>query len=785
LTVQPARTDAGSSLPERPLPSSAVGSGRGWLLWATTYVVLQAGFLLVLQRLAPRFFYLDDQQAQYLPAFHWFGRNLTGGRPPLFAPELGASGNFTADPQYGVLDPAHWVVSWLVAQAENLNTAAWLLGGIPLMVLGLGVLGLLLSYRCPPALALAASLGIASSGLSLWFGSSWWPLVWTTAWLPWLWLGLATRRRTGVLVVGVAAWLLAAGGYPYALLFALATVLAQIAERAWLGGRGAVLTRELAARLAAGAGGVLIAAPTLLTALQMAPYTNRGAPDSLLGNVGDYVPNLADVLLGSSTLTPDIEHYGGALVFAPIAATAAFAVPAAALVAWRQVVRRPGVLTAAVLLAVAVLATQLPSYVGPFQTPWRFLNEVQLYLPVLVALGLTAGVKLTRRRLGAAAGIATLQFALAVSRAPVQGGWHLVTLTVLLLAVVCLAVRAGAAADRRPVALVASAGLVLTSLLAGVVAERGATAVQALREVRAGEALSGQPARSMLSRPTWGTTLAEFRAQALVTSDDPTVMSWDPELSGEAGGWPTGALVGNANLSADLQPGYGYRASGHERWGDRGCLLNMGMYNPFAPCVEGLLAPVPDTGGMPWVDLLVSGEVLLSPGAPQVVRAHFDRTWSPAGQVRGYTRYLRREPLPGRVTAVLGDLQVQDAGGSGTALGRGGQVLDTYRVSSGTGGRLLLRVPWWPGLTASVDGEPVEVSSVDRTVTAVRLQPGLDKAVLRLGFAPVGERLLPAALTAGTLVVLVATVLAAPARPRPGRRSQRPGPDPVHASAEP
>lgn len=109
--------------------------------WLAGYVAAQLGFLTLLRIMAPRFFWVDDEQAQFVPTFHWFGHHLSGIRPPLMAPGLGAAGNFVADPQYGVYDPVHWLISWGVGRFDHLNLAAWLLGCLAVVVLGLGVGG--------------------------------------------------------------------------------------------------------------------------------------------------------------------------------------------------------------------------------------------------------------------------------------------------------------------------------------------------------------------------------------------------------------------------------------------------------------------------------------------------------------------------------------------------------------------------------------------------------------------------------------------------------------------
>ena len=765
------------------------GPHRSTLAWVGVYVAAQAAFLLLLRVLSPRFFYLDDQQAQYLPMFAWMGRNLSGGRPPLLAPEQGAAGNLVADAQYGAYDPVHWLISALVSTAGNLNDAAWVLGGVPVFVLGLGIVTLLRSYRCAPALAVAAALGTASSGFFLWFGTAWWPLMWSTSFLPWLWYGLATRRWLGVPVTGVAAYLLASAGYPYNLLFAGVTVAAQLGERWVAGGLPALRAPETVARCVAGLGGVVAALPGLLSVAQMLPFTTREFPQTAAGNPAMFVPNLVDVVLGSSTLTPNVSDFWfGNLMWAPVAATVAFAVPAAALVAWRQVVSRPGVATAAVLVVTAVLATQLPTYVGPFRQPWRYLADYQLYLPILVVLGLTYGAVLTRARLVAAAGLAGLQFLLAVARSPLQAGWHLLALVVAGLALASVvAHRDPARAGMRRAGTV---GLLLTVLAAAVLSERAATALDNRFQAINGFPLRDEPARDLYPRDRWPSTVAEFREHALRGADpdpdsdpapdpdapvapaapldgiDPTVLTFsglsDPKgLSDPQGGWGTGVLGGNANLFADVQPGFGYVAVGHKAWAERTCGGRYGQRSATSECVGRMLEPVPGTD-RPYVDVLASDRVLLAEDTPGPLVAYFDSAWDELGPVGAYTAYARRAATPGRVTATRGEVSEVVALSEPGRPAYGGQPLGSYRVSTGpAGGELLLRVPFWPGLEATVAGEPVEVGDVDGTLTVVPLPGGLAGAPVEVTFSPVGEPLLVPALALGLVLVGGATASAA------------------------
>jgi hypothetical protein len=697
-----------------------------------------------------------------------------------------------ADAQYGVYDPVHWLISWGVSRFDHLNLAAWLMCSLAVWVLGLGVWAVLSLYRCPPPLAAAVCLGVASTGFFLWFGASYWPLLWSTAWLPWLWFGLASRGRVGVVITGVSAYMIILAGYPYNYAFAGGIVLAQLTERFLSGGLRALRARDCTMRFLAGAGGVLAGVPTILSAIQMLPFANRDFESSVLGNPGSFVLNLGDVLIGGSTLTPSVSTYwegNGTLILAPIAATAAFAVPAVALISWRCAWRRPGILTGGLLLALGVIATQSPTNVGPLRFPFRYLTIVGLCLPVLVALGLTYAPKVTRPRLVCAGGLLVLQLLLAVLRAPALAPWHLAALMVGLVAVAAVAVVAskiGSTAPaqvqlRRAVVVVAPFALVLSSFGGAVVGEQSAEAVQARVESASGLPLSGAPARSVWTRPAWGSTIGEFRRQSLLTDTEVTVLAWNQDLNDPLAGWGSGVLVGNANLLVDLQTGFGYIAVAQKEWLSRSCIDFIGQYQPKPGCVDRILQPVPSAGGEPWIDLISTDEVLISPSTPADLRAHFEASWLPTGPIGtfGYQRYVRppSDRLPGRVTATTGDAAVLEvaAGSGGPAFG--GKPFDSYVVATGPdGGSLVLRVPYWPGLRATIADKSVPVTSGEGGLTMVALPPGLDEASVRIEFRPVGERILYPCFALAAILVALAAIAGGGRRPRDAMRRVQPTP---------
>ncbi|MFW3171946.1 hypothetical protein [Geodermatophilus sp. CPCC 206100] len=740
--------------------------GRATLLALGGYVLLQGVFLVVLRAISPRFFWLDDQQAQYVPVFHWLGRHLEGGRPPLLDPELGAAGNYLADPQYGVLDPLHWAIVWAVGHVDSLTRATWLMGGGTVLLCGAGVLLLLRRLGAPAALAVGTALAVASSGFFLWFGSSWWPLLWSTAWLPWFWLALVSRSWRGVLGAGVTAYVLGAAGYPYNLVVAGVLVVAVVIEHWRHGDRDD--RRPLLWRLVAAAGGLVASSASLIAAQQLSPHTQRIVPESASGNTGAQIPNLLDVVLGGVTLTPSQSGtWGGFLLLMPAAATAVFAVPALALVDWRAALRRPGVLTALVMTGVALLLTQMPTHVGPFRYPFRYLTAVQLFLPVLAVVAVSAAPLLTRRRVQLGLGLVAAQLLLALLRAPALLGWHLLAAAAGTAGVLALVLVLSRGRWHRW----AATGVVLAALAGPLLGLGSATTIARIDESDRGVEATGEPARQLPVRTEWGATVPEFRDRLVAPGRALTIPVWDGH--GEGDGWAAGVLPGNANLLADMRTGFGYIASGHRGWVEHWCLTYVSAVETTEECLAGLLETVPGTD-VAWIDAMSSDEVLLSPSTPRQIRAHFRQEWTRASDVAGFTGYRRSEPLAPRVTYAGEGVEELTGTGAADDPAYAGRPLNTYRVSTGEdGGTLVLRIPWWPGLEATVDGRPVEVSAIEGTVTQVTLPADLDGAGLEVRYEPGGARLLVPALLIGGVVVLGA--VAAEVRGRGTRRAATSG----------
>jgi hypothetical protein len=729
------------------------------------YGVLQLLQLYVLHLLAPRFFWFDDSQTQFGPMAWWMGEHLQGGRPPLMDADQGMAGNLTADAQYGALDPLHWALQALGTRTDDLLFMSWGFAAICVLGLGLGTLVLLRSHGVRPVLAVAGALGVASSGFFLWYGGAWWPLMWSVAWLPWFWWGLSARRWWAPAVLGVATWGLFASGNPYVIFFLVVLVVAQLVERFRAAGlrlRG-VLDVLDAGRIAGLVGGLLMAMPTLSTMLQSSQLVSRQAADPTVGNIGFGVTNLADVLLGSPTLMGQTNAWGGELGLVPGMATLLFAVAALALVDWKRAIRARGVLTAAAVTVAAVVFTQLPTTVAVFRYPVRYLVIVQVSLPVLALLALAAAPLLTRRRVWLAFGLVAAQAVLAEFRAPVFAKWHLLAavLTALALAALLTLLRPP---TRRPLLGVAAVLLVVLPWGTVFIGERMMVSLQermdALNHVPDLE--QDQPYRALYPGQQLGTAVGDYRAHSIDPGGSATVLSWD---FGGDGGWSGGVFRGNGNLIADFDTGTGSFAVWQKNLNQHWCRTYQG-----ATCgdPQWLLDTAPGTGTT-WIDLLSQDTVYVDSNVPQPLQEHFQRSWTQAGQAGRYTEYTRDDGLPGRVTYGDGVTVAQGPVSSGMAYGDA--PLDSYRVTTGTQpGTLAFRITYWPGMTATLDGRDLPVSTVDGAVVEVRVPAGTREGLLELSFQPIGQRILVPALAAGTVVILGAAVVGlvgARRRPRP------------------
>lgn len=717
-----AETPAPRSRPER-AAWLVVSAGSTALLMVVAYVWDSTTFLV------------DDKRNQYLPVALDIGRRIRAGEwLPVIDPDLGISGNFALDIQYGLFDPSHWVVDVALSHFTDLQLAAfvWSLAFELLLALGTTALGARLGMSGP--WSAAAGLAVASGGwVFLKLAPNWMPGLVSLAWLPWLWwawVGSGERVRfRDCLGLAAFTYLVIAGGWPSTWLafgalmvgLGLESVVRRApaaSPRSWL--------EPLLLRAVAVLAGLTTAVLCLLPLYRAEAFTVRGSD---VTNDNFLTPNLADMLaFAAPQMHGDILTFGSQVSFKqPVYFAAWFAVVVLWCTRWdARMWRRPGFVTAVFGSALMLLLTQVPSSIGPLRDPVRQLGGAQFFFAVGVCVVAATGrwVVTRTRAVGIAASLAAMGW-LSWARRPEGPG----TLTGILVVAVTagLLVLVVARFER----LVAVTAIVTTFGLA----------------VLAFALYHGQLLPTDVQQPDRLTA----GALGLSAADEPIFAAYGP---GSPLDWDRWQDDGVGRAFSDLRPegriAPGYSSIGQIGFREQSC-VRKAQGQGCADEVARLFATEPVTGRS-WVDLLGYRTILVQAGPRQRL---FERvapaTWHLARSAQDFVEYQRAGPIrvAGRITDVVGAATV-----TATALSNDSQ---SYRVSSPSGARLVLRDLFWPGYVATLNGAPVPLGSLQDTLLTVRLPPGT-RGMLTIRYVPLSTRSL-VALPAASGVLLAGTGL--------------------------
>jgi len=673
-------------------------------------------------------FLVDDKRNQYLPVAMDIGRRITAGEwLPVIDPNLGISGNFAIDIQYGLFDPSHWVVAVVLSRFTDLQLAAfvWSLAFELLLAAGTTALGGRL--RMPAPWSVAAGLAAASGGwVFLKLAPDWMPGLVSIAWLPWLWwawVGGSGRVRCRDLVgVAVFTYLVVAGGWP-ATWLALGALLVGLGLEAVVRRDRATTGREwlepLVLRGVACLAGLTGATLCLLPLYQAQAFTVRG---SAISNDNFLTSNLADVLaFAAPQLHGDILTFGGqSTLQLPVYFAVWFAVVVLWCTRWDAGIwRRPGFVTAVSGCLLMLLLTQVPSSMGALRDPIRQLAGVQLFFAVGVCTVASADrwVVTRTRVVGVAATLAAMGW-LSWARQPEGPG----TLTGILVVAAAAALLALVAArlERLAAVTVVTTTFGLALLTFGLYqGDRQPSAVQQPDRLTAG-------------------------ALGLSRADEPIFAAYG---SGSPARWDRWQDDGVGRAFSDLRAGAriapGYSSLGQRGFRQRMCILAaQGQGCPAE--LDRVFATEPTTGRS-WVDLLGYRTIVVEGTQRQ---RHFEAvappTWHLISSGAEFGEFQRSGPasVAGRVTDVIGRADV-----TVTALSNESQ---SYDVSTRTGARLVFRDLYWPGYVATLDGARIPVATLQDTLVTVSLPPGTS-GHLQVSYVPLSTEalvVLPAASTA-------------------------------------
>ncbi|MGY1746381.1 hypothetical protein [Blastococcus sp. SYSU D00695] len=743
--------DAGAVPPDEQGEPSGAPRGRNWpaVVWST---VLVAGVFTLLFLRNHRFAYIDDRQADGVAKLVDMGRVLESGEWPWLSTQLVNSGGYAVEYQNGVFNPVNLAFGVLMGHLDDaaLGSYLQLLFHLAVLAAAAAWLGRSLGLTTPWAVAFAVSVGLGP--YTLFWSGAWYQVVVSFSWLV---LAVAAavafhlggRRRHGWSLL-VATYLCNQSGWPLALvalgLFVVVLVAARLLTRADRG-----RTAWLAAWYG---GGVLTSLIGLYPLLVSFRFASRSS--SVSNGTNANVAPLEGLLHAADPAYHGwfVNFDGYGLQDLPHFYVAWFVLPV--LVFWRPGpgLRQPHVrallVTAAGMLAVTALAALGPERVLVFRFPTRFLQYSGLFLLMVVALLVGHGrFSLSRRRVAVLAGLIGVQVLTAVQADP-AGVVRVVGLNAGVAAL-CLAMLVPLVADpaRRP------------RLPRRLPAARASGCAVAAGTVLVMVVLAWQ---NPIGRGSdWGfphdlttvETLSQrdytlwFGGYAPVADADELPSPADAVAGYYAEYHPssTGLLVGDRQVN-------GYSPLGHRYLRAHLPIDDHGNFD--AADGARLFTAVDPATGRSWLELLRVDQVVAPLGAyDEALRRELDASWRRAEVGRYTATYRRVEPyrLPGLVSSLAPGVAVDP---EESCPRRHSRECVPVRNGGDDAGRVVFARLWFPGYSATLDGEPLDVVAHDGTLVAVDLPPGAEGGLVLSyrspGFVPL------AALAVATVVGLAA-----------------------------
>ncbi len=659
------------------------------------------------------FYYVGDQQEQFMPMWHRFGEQLRAGHWLTMDPDGWMGGNYAAEALTGIWNPVNLVNFVVVSFFNNLSHAAFVVAIEILGLLAVGAYLLAREYNAArvPSAILATALPV--SGFTLWYeAAGWLSGLMAFTWVTHFWWA-ARRHSRGLFnpfVPFVFGCLAMTTGNPYAPL-GLVVVLVAIAIELVLERDFSRLAHLVVMGGCVGAVVLLVFFP-LVGALGV---TWRQQWAEIVNN-NFLVPHLGDLAAGSSpTYLPSISSWiVSPLQPMPSTYFAWFVVPLLPWLRWRSLHDRWRPLTSLFVVAgVYLAATVGPSNLWLFRWPLRLVEYFYLAAGVLFAVVLSAGLAADQvRRRGIATGAIVLVGTYLAWAAEPQNDNQIHLAGLALIAVLLTA------------SLVAYFRRGLPAL--GIVIVTGTACVVALQT-------TVFPHFSGADKPVYGgydlarlkATTKDYRGTVLQLASL-TGVTTEQKLSGEI-------MFGNVPMAAGLASVGSYTGlGGFAEFGEALCMDYRGVTCPEA---FDRLWQVADGTDAPLVDVLrVSTLVLQRSLLPDVV----DRTpppgWHVAANNGVRTVWLRDRPFSadGRVSWSSHGVQVL-----ADSAQRQREIV-RYRSFGGAGRVLFARLDW-PGYTATVDGKPVEVLNGPAGLVAVDVLAG--EHALVLAFETPGQQL--------------------------------------------
>jgi hypothetical protein len=700
-------------VPETVVTAPTRGSRLIWGGFTTLTVVL--GYLLILVHNAA-FFLQDDSESGAIPNWLYIGDRLHQGALPVLTPDAWMAGNWTVEGQSSLWNPVQLAIDYVAPMVDRLDLLAAGVKGCFAIVLALGVYRVALAYGARPVWAAVVGAAMPFSGWVLYYDSATWVTsLFGLAWMTQAWASGVryARGQSGPIPVFVFTYLALSIGYVHSAIgMALVSLCVLVGEglrsRSWVPA-AKVATVAIAAALC----GLVTFLPGYLTSSVTWRVIGTASNNNLFT-----APWSESLNAAIPVALPAIQGFSGSQVQkAPVSYIAWFILPVLAFVDWGRARRLVRELAGPLMLvAVMLVVTAGPSQLGPIRWPARMLPLLAVAVLVLIGVLVSRTVSLSGWRSKVVIAvvlvlISVLRSASALPRGTGQFALWGLTLLVVSALVIALARRFGVAP---------AAGAVLVSIL-GVL------------WVQVGQ-FPSNPGVSQWHMPvSRNAAKAHFPHYQGVTLQLGQRAPVKTRAQAEAT-WRS-LVIGNYARTLGLDYVNSYTAVGHQRFSS---LLCMRWEGGTCKNAESYLFADDPTTGLTYADLMGLDRVVLIkhtfPNAPArgaPLGWHFVSHADPLVWV--LERNAPRPAQPGRVVASPSATVTKAAPSSDTA--------ESMTVSSTSGGSVVFSRLLWPGYTATLDGRPVPVGSLNGVFVTVRVPAGTHSARLALSFRPPGTTL--------------------------------------------
>lgn len=678
----------------------------------------------------PNFYFWDDTAAVAVGVWQRIGQQVLAGELPFLQLDMWRGGNFIAEAATGMWNPVMLGLMVVTSPLDDMALAITI-AKIALFLLAAGGVYLLArGYGASPWIAAVAGAVLPLSGWALFMdGTSWINGTAITAFTPWAWWALRRAylhgfRSGAVAVAVVAGYVLASVGNPYGMVTLAAAFLAVAVE--------AILQRRRAEILWLVGLGVALVLMSIVIYLPFLLTSSVGfRAQSGIWNDEFLAPGISNLLaLSVPTYKPYVRMFGLPYMTIPGMYLAWFVLPLLPWLRWRapslQWRSLAGLLTFGGFFLVFVLG---PTQFSMFRWPARLIPFFYLAVIILIAVVLTQGLARSNPRVRILLSLVAIAAGgwQAFADMPDLWKWHgLVSVVIVALGWVFLRWSDGGA---RSFAILIGGTVLFIAPQALIAPVNGNVADYNLPRSK-----SVITERFADRYPGLTVQVADYMAT--------------PERLAPDRAWRD-LLAGNMYSVAGVESTTAYSGVGFTKHDAALCITYNGAtcrtaWRELWQTPEGEDEMLADLMGVQTV--VVMRSTLPLPEARE--------GWTLTERTPDATIFQRDEPVSfeeSRITVTGDDVSIEStslAGPSG----------ESATVSTGSGNERTVTFARlaWPGYSATVNGEPLEVVTGPAGLLQVELPSDLDGAELELRFMPPG--LVPGLIALGLGVALAAAL---------------------------